>query len=615
MENIIQIIQNKVSEAVEKLYQSPFEANNIPVNTTRKEFEGEYTVVVFPFTKVARKKPEAIAEEIGQFLQNEVSEVKAFNVVKGFLNLSIDDSYWNQFLLGIVDDKKYGQQPSNGKKVMVEFASPNTNKPLHLGHIRNILLGWSTAKILEAVGNDVVKVQIVNDRGIAICKSMLAWKKYANGATPTSTTIKPDHFVGYYYVQFEHHFREEYKDWQESSDGIACYEKLKKDKQTVEAFFKDYKNNYFNNISQLGQEARGMLLAWESGDQETLDLWKQMNGWVYAGMDVTYGSLGVNFDKLYYESDTYLLGKEIVDEGLKKGVFYTCDDGSVEIDLSDAKLDKKKILRSDGTSLYVTQDIGTANERYKDFGVEKMVYVVADEQNYHFQVLFEVLKRLEMPYSNELFHLSYGMVNLPTGTMKTREGTVVDADDLIAEVKGEVEENSAERDTLANLTEEEKAVVINQVGLGALKFFIIKVNPKKSMIFDPKESVDLQGQTGPYVQNAYVRIQSILRNCVGDTLENAKDYTQLEAGEKELIIQLFSLPNTVLEAANDYDPSTIAQFSYNLAKTYHKFYHDHSILKADTPAARDFRLSLSKAVSHALQFSMDLLGIEMPQRM
>jgi len=615
MENIIQIIQTKVSEAVEQLYQSSFEANNIPVNTTRKEFEGDYTVVVFPFTKAARKKPEAIAEELGQFLQNEVPEVKAFNVVKGFLNLSIADTYWNQFLLDIVDDTNYGKQPSNGKKVMVEFASPNTNKPLHLGHIRNILLGWSTAKILEAVGNDVVKVQIVNDRGIAICKSMLAWKKYANGATPTSTTIKPDHFVGYYYIQFEQHFREEYKDWQESADGLACYEKLKKDNQSTEAFFKDYKNTYFNNISQLGQEARGMLLAWESGDQETLDLWKQMNGWVYAGMDVTYGSLGVNFDKLYYESDTYLLGKEIVDEGLKKGVFYTCDDGSVEIDLSDAKLDKKKILRSDGTSLYVTQDIGTANERYKDFGVEKMVYVVADEQNYHFQVLFEVLKRLEMPYSNELFHLSYGMVNLPTGTMKTREGTVVDADDLIAEVKGEVEENSAERDTLANLTEEEKAVIINQVGLGALKFFIIKVNPKKSMIFDPKESVDLQGQTGPYVQNAYVRIQSVLRNCVDDTLENAKDYTQLEAGEKELVIQLFSLPNTVLEAANDYDPSTIAQFAYNLAKTYHKFYHDHSILKADTPAARDFRLSLSKAVSHALEFSMDLLGIEMPQRM
>jgi len=381
MTNIIQLIQNQVTKGVKDLYQTEFSAADVPINTTRKEFEGDYTVVVFPFTKAARKGPEAIAAELGEYLVREVPEIDRFNVVKGFLNLVIQDTYWKDFLLDISQDGHYGQQPPNGQKVMVEFSSPNTNKPLHLGHIRNILLGWSTAQILEAVGYEVVKVQVINDRGIAICKSMLAWQKYGNGATPASTVTKPDHFVGFYYVQFEQHFKQEYHDWQQSAEGQDVYTKLRKAEETTDDFFKRYKNTYFNEYSQLGQEARSLLLAWEAGDEQAVALWKTMNGWVYSGFETTYHELGVTFDQLYYESETYLLGKEIVEQGLAKGVFYTCEDGSIEADLTEAKLDKKKILRSDGTSLYVTQDLGTAHQRYKDFGVDKMVYVVADEQN------------------------------------------------------------------------------------------------------------------------------------------------------------------------------------------------------------------------------------------
>jgi arginyl-tRNA synthetase len=615
MVNIIQLIQDKVSEGVQTLYQAEFPSQQIPVNATRKEFEGDYTVVVFPFTKAAKKAPPVIAEELGQFLVEQVAVIDRFNIVNGFLNLVVSDDYWKNFLLEVSQQTDYGKQPANGKKVMVEFSSPNTNKPLHLGHIRNILLGWSMSQILEAIGNEVFKVQIVNDRGIAVCKSMLAWLKYGKGTTPTSTTTKPDHFVGKYYVLFEQHFKEEYKEWQESSEGQAVYQDKKKEDESAADFFSRYKNLYFNQYSQLGKEARDLLLSWEAGDEEAIGLWKKMNGWVYAGFETTYSKLGVSFDKLYFESDTYLLGKEMVEKGLAKGVFYPCEDGSVEIDLSDAKLDKKKILRSDGTSLYVTQDLGTANQRYEDFGVDKMVYVVADEQNYHFEVLFEVLKRLGEPYAQDLYHLSYGMVDLPTGKMKSREGTVVDADDLIAEVIQEVEANSEERDTLNELSPEEKATIIKQVGLAALKFFIIKVHPKKRMTFDPQESVDLQGQTGPYVQNAFVRIQSVLRKFEGAAASEAKNYQKLEAEEKELILQLFAFPKAIEEAARDYDPSNIAQYVYQLAKSYHKFYHDHSILNAATAPARDFRLALSQAVANTLQFGMQLLGIEMPKRM
>lgn len=615
MANIIQIIQDKVSEAVQTLYQTDFPAAQVPISTTRKEFAGDYTVVVFPFTKAARKGPEAIAQELGEYLSEEVAEVAEFNVVKGFLNLVVKDDYWKGFLLDIAEQVDYGKQAPNGQKVLVEFSSPNTNKPLHLGHIRNILLGWSTAQILEAVGYDVKKIQIINDRGIAICKSMLAWQKYGKETTPISTTTKPDHFVGKFYVLFEQHFKEEYKDWQATQEGEQVFADKAKPEEEATAFYKRYKNTYFNEYSQLGKEARELLLAWEAGDEFAVSLWKKMNSWVYAGFDITYEKLGVTFDKLYYESNTYLLGKEMVDKGLENKVFYTCEDGSVEADLSDAKLDKKKILRSDGTSLYVTQDLGTAHQRYVDFEADKMVYVVADEQNYHFQVLFELLKRLEEPYANGLYHLSYGMVDLPSGKMKSREGTVVDADDLIAEVVDEVRQNSQERDTLSDLTSEEQELVMHQVGLAALKYFITKVHPKKRMIFDPKESVDLQGTTGPYIQNAFVRIKSVLRKWEGAAASKANSYQQLEAEEKSLILQLFSFPEVLLQAAKDYDPSTIAQYAYNLAKSYHKFYHDHSILKAESDEARDFRLALSEAVANSLEFSMKLLGIEMPIRM
>ncbi|WP_020539139.1 arginine--tRNA ligase [Lewinella cohaerens] len=615
MANIIQIIQDKVSEAVQTLYQTDFPAAQVPISTTRKEFAGDYTVVVFPFTKAARKGPEAIAQELGEYLSEEVAEVAEFNVVKGFLNLVVKDDYWKGFLLDIAEQADYGKQAPNGQKVLVEFSSPNTNKPLHLGHIRNILLGWSTAQILEAVGYDVKKIQIINDRGIAICKSMLAWQKYGKETTPISTTTKPDHFVGKFYVLFEQHFKEEYKDWQATQEGEQVFADKAKPEEEATAFYKRYKNTYFNEYSQLGKEARELLLAWEAGDEFAVSLWKKMNNWVYAGFDITYEKLGVTFDKLYYESNTYLLGKEMVDKGLENKVFYTCEDGSVEADLSDAKLDKKKILRSDGTSLYVTQDLGTAHQRYVDFEADKMVYVVADEQNYHFQVLFELLKRLEEPYANGLYHLSYGMVDLPSGKMKSREGTVVDADDLIAEVVDEVRQNSQERDTLSDLTSEEQELVMHQVGLAALKYFITKVHPKKRMIFDPKESVDLQGTTGPYIQNAFVRIKSVLRKWEGAAASKANSYQQLEAEEKSLILQLFSFPEILLQAAKEYDPSTIAQYAYNLAKSYHKFYHDHSILKAESDEARDFRLALSEAVANSLEFSMKLLGIEMPIRM
>ncbi|MCB9263747.1 MAG: arginine--tRNA ligase [Lewinellaceae bacterium] len=613
--NIVDVIQEGVIKGIKALYGADITAEQVTMNSTRKEFEGDYTVVAFPFARIARKKPDQIAEELGGFLVEEVEEVEKYNVINGFLNLSLSNGFWREFLAGICEDEAYGQQPANGKKVMVEFSSPNTNKPLHLGHIRNILLGWSTSQILKTAGYEVVKVQIVNDRGIAICKSMLAWRKYGEGASPESAGEKGDHFVGDYYVLFEKKFREEYNDWQQSEEARKVFGQQSENGQSEEAFFKAFKNTYFNEYSLLGAEAKDMLLKWEAGDKATASLWKQMNDWVYQGFDETYRSLGVEFDKLYFESDTYLLGKDAIRKGLEKGVFYQKDDGSVWIDLSDVNLDHKLVLRSDGTSVYMTQDIGTAQKRFQDFGVDKMVYVVADEQNYHFQVLFEILKRLGEPYAEGLYHLSYGMVDLPTGKMKSREGTVVDADDLIAEVVEEARKNTAERDTISGLSQEEQEEVIRKIALAALKFFIIKVQPRKRMVFDPKESVDLQGQTGPYVQNAYVRVQSVLRKAGDQPLSAASAYQQLEPQEKEILNMLYSFPGLVQLAAEEYDPSGIANFCYDLAKAYHRFYHDHSILNAGTEAAKAFRLQLSRAVAHVLKQGMNLLGIEMPDRM
>ncbi|NUO02714.1 MAG: arginine--tRNA ligase [Saprospiraceae bacterium] len=644
--NITSIIQQSVIEAVQELYGAMIASDSVQITATRKDFQGDYTVVTFPFTKLSGKKPEDIGIELGNFLVARVPHITDYNVVKGFLNLVISDRFWIDFLQAIYENEDYGCKPLSGEKAMVEFSSPNTNKPLHLGHIRNILLGWSTYKILEASGFEVTRVQIVNDRGIAICKSMLAWQKFGEGATPESSGIKSDHFVGRFYVLFEKRFKEEYKAWQQTepakqilapwlldAKNLSKAAKWAEDEKkkllekglpveeadfTPEAyFFKEvYKNTYFNEYSALGKEAKAMLLRWEAGDPATLELWRQMNSWVYAGFNDTYNKLGVVFDKLYFESDTYLLGKDTVEEGLQHGVFYKKPDGSVWIDLEDAGLDHKVVLRSDGTSVYITQDIGTAQLRYRDFGVKRMIYVVADEQNYHFQVLFEIMKRLKEPYSEGLHHLSYGMVDLPSGKMKSREGTVVDADDLIAEVIQEARNDSSERDTLADLSVAEQNAIMQKIGLAALKFHIIKVHPKKRMTFDPKESVDLQGQTGPYIQNAYVRIRSVIRKAEQlGSLAAAAEYAQTEPAEKELLAQLYAFPEVIETAGKEYDPSHIAAYCYNLAKLFHRFYHDHSILGAANEAARDFRLMLSMATGNVLRKGMDLLGIEMPDRM
>lgn len=611
-----QLLESGVQAALTALYDADGAAQAITLQTTRKEFAGEFTVVTFPLTKIARKKPDEIAQDIGAYLKENVAEVADFNVIKGFLNLEIADAVWRDFLLAEPVHPDYGQAPAKGETVVVEFCSPNTNKPLHLGHIRNILLGWSTSQLLEKAGYDVKKVQIINDRGIAICKSMLAWQKEADGATPESVGMKPDHFVGHYYVLFEKLFQAEYKEWQGTAEGRAVYDKLGKEGQSDEAFFKSYSKKYFNEHSVIGEEARNMLLRWEAGDEATVELWKTMNGWCYAGFNETYDNLGVDFDKLYYESETYVLGKDMVDKGLEKGVFQRRDDGSIFADLTDAKLPEKTLVRSDGTSIYITQDLGTAALRYEDFGARRMIYVVGDEQNNHFSQLFELLRRLDEPYADGLYHLSYGMVDLPTGKMKSREGTIVDADDLMKEVIHEARLASQERAATEGLSPEEQEAIIRQIGLAALKFHIIKVGPQKRMTFDPKESVDMQGQTGPYVQNAYVRTQAVWRKAGADRdVSAAKDYTTLAPAEKELISQLYGFPALILDAAENYDPSVIAMFCYELAKNLHKFWHDHSILSAESEAAIAFRLQLCRAVGNALRTGMSLLGIEVPQRM
>lgn len=616
-QNITEIIEQGVIEGIKKLYGADVTPKDITMNKTRKEFEGDYTVVTFPFARIAKKKPDNIADELGLYLKQNVEAIETYNVVNGFLNLVVSDGFWLQFLQNVATQDDFGKLPAKGEKVLVEYCSPNTNKPLHLGHIRNILLGWSISQILETAGYEVVKVQIINDRGIAICKSMLAWQKFGAGKTPELEGIKSDHFVGKYYVLFEQKFQEEYKAWQQTQTAKDIFSQKAKVEESEADFFKGFKNTYFNEYSQLGKEAKEMLLAWEAGEPEVRTLWSKMNGWVYAGFEETFKQLGVNFDKYYYESDTYLLGKELIEEGLAAGTFYRKPDGSVWIDLTDAKLDQKLVLRSDGTSVYITQDLGTAQLRYQDFGVDKMVYVVGDEQNYHFQVLFETLKRMGEPYANGLYHLSYGMVDLPTGRMKSREGTVVDADDLIAEVIEEARKNAVERGELSDLPKEEQEAIIRKIALAALKFFIVKVQPQKRMIFNPTESVDMQGQTGPYIQNAYVRIQSILRK--GGTeiqdLSAASDYQTLETAEKDLLSMLYQYPEVIQQAATDLDPSAIASYSYDLAKAFHKFYHDYSILKADTQAAKAFRLQLAQVIAKVLESGMRMLGIEMPERM
>ncbi|MFZ1703995.1 MAG: arginine--tRNA ligase [Saprospiraceae bacterium] len=612
--NVYTKIQEEIVRAVAQQLSIDIEVNDVILNETNKEFNGDITFVVFPLVKKVGKAPEWIGNAVGSWLKEYSPWVKDYNVVKGFLNLVFVDDFWFDALKLIREESYFSSRESKNEKVLVEFASPNTNKPLHLGHIRNILLGWSCSKILEFAGYEVITTQVVNDRGIAICKSMLAWKKWGCGETPSSSGIKGDHFVGEFYVKFEQAFVQEYTDFMASEKGIQVYQQHKKEDQTIEAFAKSFKNQYFNDYSELGAEARNMLLAWEANDPDVIALWKQMNDWVYAGFDETYKKLGVHFDTIYYESETYILGKTVVEKGLKDGVFYREPDSSVWIDLEDAGMDKKIVLRSDGTSVYITQDIGTAMQRYRDLGTSKMIYTVADEQDYHFKVLFEIAKRLKEPYADGLYHLSYGMVDLPSGKMKSREGTVVDADDLIAEVIEEATVNAGERGELTSLTAEEQKNIFSKIGLGAIKFFIIKVQPQKRMIFDPKESVDMQGATGPYIQNAFVRIQSLNRKSDAESLSFDIDFS-LNEGEKSLIKGLIQFPSTIENAAKGYEPSLVANYSYNLAKEFHKYYHDTRILSADTQEEKHFRLHLSQMVAKALQTGMFLLGIDMPDRM
>jgi len=566
----------EISKAIKNLTDQDISPDNLTLSSTRKEFEGDYTLLVFPLTRHFGKKPEDVGQLIGKELKLHSKIIKDFNTIKGFLNLSFSNNYWIQTLNDIQKDPNFGKGKKKDKKVMIEFSSPNTNKPLHLGHIRNILLGWSVSKILDAAGYDVVKTQVVNDRGIAICKSMLAWKKWGAGITPSNSGKKGDFLVGDFYVKFNKEFTNEYTDWQKSQEAENIY--LSKGEDTdKKTFYSNYQNDYFNEYSNLGSEARKMLLKWEDKDPETMDLWKNMNKWVLDGFEETYEKLGVNFTKSYFESYTYILGKSIVEDGLKQKVFYTESDGSIWVDLTDVKMDKKIVLRSDGTSLYITQDIGTAELRFNDFNTEKMIYVVGDEQEYHFKVLFEIMKRLKKPYADGMYHLSYGMVELPTGKMKSREGKVVDADDLMKEMESEARNSAEERGVIAET---------------------------------------LQGQTGPYIQNAYVRIKSILRRANSESISPKEtNYNSINTHEKSLISTLSSYPEIVQEAAKEYEPSLIANYSYNLAKKYHKFYSEVRVLGIDDIDAKVFRLELSKSVATTLKNSMDLLGIEMPERM
>ena len=590
--NIDSIIAQGVADAVKALYGQDVTPESVTVQATKKEFEGNLTVVVFPYVKAARKAPEAVASEIGQWMTGNLDAVSAYNAVKGFLNLTVAPQYWTRLLAAIDGDENYGITAPTDKSplVMVEYSSPNTNKPLHLGHVRNNLLGYSLASILEANGNRVVKTNIVNDRGIHICKSMLAWQKWGDGITPEAAGKKGDHLIGDFYVTFDKHFREEVKQLMEQ--GMS-------EEEAKEA-------------SPLMQEAREMLRRWEAGDEEVRKLWAMMNQWVYKGFDETYRRMGVSFDKIYYESDTYLEGKELVLKGLEKGIMYRREDGSVWADLTADGLDHKLLLRADGTSVYMTQDIGTAKLRYRDYPIDKMIYVVGNEQNYHFQVLSLLLDKLDFKWGKDLTHFSYGMVELPDGKMKSREGKVVDADDLMDEMEAQAAEASADR--FADMTPEERREISRIVGLGALKYFLLKVDPRKNMMFNPKESIDFNGNTGPFLQYTYARIRSVLRRA-GDY--DAAAAARALPGEKEtaLIQRLADFPSVVSEAGRTYSPALVANYCYDLAKLYNQFYHDCPILKEEDGELRNMRLMLSHAVARTLRTATGLLGIEMPERM
>ena len=591
--SIDNILAQATADAVKALYGAEVAAESIVPSTTKKEFEGNLTIVVFPFLKASHKRPEDTAQEIGEYLVANCEAVEKFNVIKGFLNITIKPSFWTSVLQSVEATENFGFKPvtDDSRLVMIEYSSPNTNKPLHLGHVRNNLLGFSLAKIMEANGNKVVKTNIVNDRGIHICKSMLAWLKWGNGITPEKAGKKGDHLIGDFYVAFDKHYKEEL---QQLMDGGMT-------KEEAEA------------NSTLMKEARTMLKKWEDGDEEVRSLWRTMNEWVYAGFDETYARMGVSFDKIYYESNTYLEGKEKVLEGLEKGIFYRKDDNSVWADLTADGLDQKLLLRTDGTSVYMTQDIGTAKLRFQDYPIDQMIYVVGNEQNYHFQVLSLLLDKLGFSWGKDLIHFSYGMVELPNGKMKSREGTVVDADELMDEMIATARKMSEGR--LKGVPEDEMDDVYRIIGLGALKYFILKVDPRKNMLFNPQESIDFNGNTGPFVQYTYARIRSVLRKS--DEADAATDITAYEPNEKEIeIIQrIADFPSVVSEAGRTYSPALIANYVFELAKCYNQFYHDYSILKEENGVARAFRLHLSRTVADIIRRGFSLLGVEVPERM
>lgn len=589
-------IASKASEAIKALYNADIEPSALQVSVTRKEFTGDFTLVVFPLLRLSHSTPENTGNAIGEWLKANVPEISEYNCVKGFLNLLFSNLFWNELFGEIVADKDFGDLPKTGKNIMVEFSSPNTNKPLHLGHIRNNLLGDSVSRLLKASGNNVIKTTLVNDRGVHICKSMLAWLKVGNGATPESTGIKGDHLVGDMYVAFNDIYK---KEVEELIAGGMDEETAKKEAPCL-------------------KEAHEMLQKWEAGDKEVRDLWARMNGWVLKGFDESYKALGITFDKVYYESQTYLLGKELVQKGLNMGVFVKDPDGSVWCDLTADGLDRKLLIRSDGTSVYITQDLGTAERRFAEYHLDSHVYVVGNEQNYHFQVLKLILKKLGFEWSDNIFHLSYGMVELPEGKMKSREGTVVDADDLLQKMYEEARATSDESGKLADMSEEDKAKLYHMIGLGALKYFIIKVDPKKTMLFNPKESIDFNGNTGPFIQYTHARIRSILRKAAEKGIEYAASplpKVELSAKEIRLIKLLNTFPAKIAEGAQAYSPAVIANYAYDLAKEFNQYYHDTPILKEENEDVLKMRLVLIDTLSAVLRKAMGILGIELPERM
>ena len=589
------IVAQAAANAIHQLWETEVEPSSVQVQITRKEFEGDYTVVVFPFVKTSRQAPEATGAAMGEWIVANVPEISAFNCVKGFLNLSLSNEYWNSVLAEMVQTPDFGQLPDTGRTVMVEFSSPNTNKPLHLGHIRNNLLGWSVSRLLEANGHRVIKANLVNDRGIHICKSMLAWLKTCNGATPESLGVKGDHLVGDCYVKFNDLYKAE----------VEALVKGGMEKEEAE------KN------APIMKEAQAMLVKWEQGDPEVRELWKKMNSWVYAGFDKTYSDLGISFDKIYYESQTYLLGKALVQKGLDMGIFERQEDGSVWCDLTSDGLDRKLLLRGDGTSVYMTQDLGTAERRFDEYKLDELIYVVGNEQNYHFQVLKLILGKLGFGWSDDIYHLSYGMVELPEGKMKSREGTVVDADDLIEKMYNTAKETSLELGKLDGMSEQEQDELFRMLSLGALKYFIIKVDPKKTMLFDPKESIDFNGNTGPFIQYTHARIKSILRKAADQGIDLGAEIQSTELNPKEvrLVKILNSFPAKIAEAGLAHSPALVANYAYELAKDFNQYYHDTPILREEDASKLQLRLNLISMIARVLVKAMDILGIRLPERM